>query len=37
MKSPLYPNKQDIVMAYIEKLKEEGLSLPTSVTLDSYI
>jgi hypothetical protein len=37
IKSPLYPNKQEIIVAYTEKLKEEGLPLPTSVTLDSYI
>ena len=37
MKSPLYSNKQDIVMAYIEKLKEEGLPFPKSVALDSYV
>jgi hypothetical protein len=37
MKSTLYPNKQDIVMAYIEKLKEEGLPFPTSIKLDSYV
>jgi hypothetical protein len=37
MKSPLYPNKQDIVMAYIEKLKDEGLPFPKSVTLDAYV
>lgn len=37
MNSPIYPNKQDIVMAYIEKLKEEGLPFPSSVKLDSYV